>query len=121
MEKRRKRWPAVLCGLVAGATNGLFGAGGGMVLAPTLQTLTDVDEDSLFPTTLATIIPLCMVSLTVYGLRGDLPWQAAWPYLIGSAAGGTLAGFMGRRIPTLWLHRILGVILLLGALRAFTR
>lgn len=121
MKKRKKRWPAALCGLVAGATNGLFGAGGGMVLAPGLQILTDVEEERLFPTTLTIVTSLCLVSLTVYGLQGNLPWQAAWPYLIGSAAGGTLAGFLGKRIPTLWLHRSLGVILLLGAVRAFMR
>ena len=84
----------------AGVANGLFGAGGGMVLVPALQKLTDVEEESLFPTSVAVILPLCLVSLTVYGLRGDLPWQTAWPYLVGSGLGGLAAGIFGRRIPT---------------------
>ncbi len=119
MEGRKKsKLPAVLCGLFAGACNGLFGAGAGMVLAPSLQTFTDVKEDALFPTVLAAVIPFCLVSLTIYGMQGELPWQAAWPYLIGSTLGGVISGFFGQRIPAFWLHKALGVILLLGAWRA---
>lgn len=119
MERIRKsKIPAVLCGLFAGACNGLFGAGAGMVLAPSMQVFTDVKEDALFPTVLATVIPFCLVSLTIYGMQGELPWQGAWPYLIGSALGGVASGIWGRRIPTPWLHKALGVILLIGAWRA---
>lgn len=109
---------AALWGALAGITNGLFGAGAGMILAPGLQRYTDIDEDCLFPTVLAIVVPLCLVSLTVYGLHGDLPWQSAWPYLIGSALGGLLSGKIGRNIPAKWLHRGMGIILLLGAFRA---
>lgn len=111
---------AALWGALAGITNGLFGAGAGMILAPGLQRHTQVEQDRLFPTVLCVVFPLCLVSLTVYGLRGDLPWGAAWPYLIGSTLGGLLSGTLGRRIPALWLHRAMGIILLLGAFRALT-
>ena len=33
-----------LAGLGAGAVNGMFGAGGGMVLVPLLTSLTDLEE-----------------------------------------------------------------------------
>lgn len=89
-----------------------------MVLAPGLQRHTDLDDQCLFPTVLAIVLPLCLVSLTVYGLHGDLPWSSAWPYLVGSTLGGLLSGTLGKRIPAKWLHRAMGVILLLGAVRA---
>ncbi len=114
-----KKIGAYLSGALAGAANGLFGAGGGMVLVPGLERLTSVSENALFPTSVAVILPLCLVSLTVYGLHGDIPWQAAWPYLIGSALGGVLAGTLGKRIPTDWLHRILGLLILWGGVRTF--
>lgn len=117
MKKKDSR-SAALWGGLAGIANGLFGAGAGMILAPGLQHYTDIEEDSLFPTVLFIVLPLCLVSLTVYGLHGDLPWGTAWPYLIGSALGGLLSGTIGRGIPAKWLHRAMGIILLLGAFRA---
>ncbi len=117
MEKRNRR-AAMVWGGLAGICNGLFGAGAGMVLAPGLQRHTDLDDQCLFPTVLAIVLPLSLVSLTVYGLHGDLPWSSAWPYLVGSTLGGLLSGTLGKRIPAKWLHRAMGVILLLGAVRA---
>ena len=46
-----------------------------------------------------------------------LPWSDAFPYLLGSALGGVLAGRFGRKIPTLWLHRFFGLMLLWGGIR----
>lgn len=115
---KRSGLAAALCGVLAGACNGLFGGGAGMLLTPLLQKFTDVEEDALFPTVLASVLPLCLVSLGVYALRGALPLGSAWPYLIGSSAGGVLAGLLGKRIPVRILHKALGAILLWGAWRA---
>ena len=90
-----------------------------MVLVPALHKFTDVEEENLFPTSVAVVFPLCLVSLTVYGLHGDLPWQTAWPYLVGSGLGGVAAGMFGRRVPTGLLHRILGILILWGGFRSF--
>ena len=90
-----------------------------MVLVPALHKFTDVEEENLFPTSVAVVFPLCLVSLTVYGLHGDLPWQTAWPYLVGSGLGWVVAGMFGRRVPTGLLHRILGILILWGGIRSF--
>lgn len=108
---------AGVAGAAAGAVNGLLGAGGGMVLVPLLERLVHPTEDSLFPTGVAVVLPICLVSLTVTGLRQGLPWGDAAPYLIGSSLGGLCAGAFGGKIPTIWLHRILGVLLLWGGVR----
>ena len=104
----------ILAGLAAGAVNGFFGAGGGMVLVPLLCWLTDLEEDAIFPTSLSVILPICLVSLAVTALKGPLPWNQALPYLAGSTAGGIAAGLWGQRIPVMWLHRLLGLLILWG-------
>ena len=106
-----------LAGASAGAVTGLFGAGGGMVLVPLLSLLTDMDEDALFPASVAVILPVCLVCLYLRSQTGPLPWAQAAPYLIGSAGGGILAGLLGKKIPTVWLHRILGAFVLWGGIR----
>lgn len=107
----------ILAGAGAGAVNGLFGAGGGMVLVPLLGVLTDLEDREVFPASVSIILPICLVSLTISGMAVGIPWRDALPYLIGSAAGGILAGFWGKKIPTAWLHRGLGLLILWGGVR----
>ena len=104
-----------LAGLCAGAVTGLLGAGGGMVLVPMLLLLTDIPEKSVFPSSVAIIFPICLVSLLLGST--EIPLTDALPYLLGSALGGIFAGLWGRRIPTLWLHRFLGAMILWGGVR----
>ena len=104
----------ILAGLCAGAVNGLFGAGGGMVLIPLLGWLTDLKEEEIFASSLAVILPICLVSLAT---TAQIAWHEALPWLPGSALGGILAGFLGHTIPAKWLHRGLGIFIVWGGLR----
>ena len=106
-----------LAGAAAGAVNGLFGAGGGMVLVPLLTLLTDLEERAVFPSSVAIILPMCLVSLSISAVSRPLPWGGAFPYLIGSAIGGVIAGLIGKKIRTVWLHRVLGLLILWGGVR----
>ena len=108
---------AATAGLLAGTVNGIFGGAGGMVLIPLLGLWTDAEPESIFPLSVCVMLPVCLVSLWFTTRSGPLPWAEAVPYLMGSAAGGVLAGRFGGRIPTLWLHRIFGAMLLWGGVR----
>lgn len=115
--KLKKAVGSGLAGAGAGAINGLFGAGGGMVLVPLLTGLTDLEEDEIFPASVSIILPICLTSLAITACKHPIPYQQALPYLIGSAAGGVLSGLLGKKIPTLWLHRALGLLILWGGVR----
>ena len=106
-----------ISGLCAGAVNGMFGAGGGMVLVPLLTLLTDIDDKDIFPASVSIILPICIVSLSVSTAIGKLPFGQALPYLIGSILGGIFAGITARKIPVKWLHRGLGGLILWGGIR----
>lgn len=116
MQKTKMRG-LIFSGGCAGSINGLFGAGGGMILIPLLSKFTDMDEGTMFPSSIAMILPICLVSLCVSASHYPLPWSAAVPYLFGSVIGGILAGKFGKYIPVLWLHRILGIMILWGGVR----
>ena len=113
----KNRWGILISGAAAGAVNGLLGAGGGMVLVPLMTFLTDLKDNEIFPASISMILPICLVSLVVTAVNTGLPWGGAFPYLIGSAAGGLLSGLWGRKIPVTWLHRMLGLLVLWGGIR----
>ena len=112
----RKKFYSLFAGAAAGAVNGLFGAGGGMVLVPILSAGSDLKDQEIFSSSIVIILPICVVSLLANS-GGVLPWAAAWPYLIGGISGGLMAGLWGRRIPVSWLHRALGIMILYGGIR----
>ena len=113
--KKRNYLPMILCGALAGGVTGLFGGGGGMVLVPALGMLKCVEEDAVFPSSIAIIIPVCLVSLFLSG--APIPFHEALPYLMGSFAGGIAAGIFSKKIPTALLHKALGIMLLWGGVR----
>lgn len=115
--KLRKHIRTIAAGGGAGIVNGLFGAGGGMVLVPLLALEKDIEDTSVFPSSIAIILPICLVSLVSTGITSGLDLITSLPYLIGSTAGGILSGKFGRKIPVLWLHRGLGLMILWGGVR----
>ena len=110
-------WKCLLAGLAAGFVNGFFGAGGGMVLVPLLIWLVGLPDKLAFSSAISIILPLCVVSLVIYGRHDMLPLSDALPYLIGGAGGGVLAGLWFQKVPAKWLHLALGALLLLGGVR----
>lgn len=109
----------LLAGGGAGLANGLFGGGGGSVLVPLLTRFCGLDQRKAFATSVAIILPLCTLSAVIYFVRGQLNWEAAWPYLTGGAVGGWLGGKLFRGIRVDWLRRVFGLLLIYGGTRYF--
>ena len=115
--QRKYTFYIALAGAVAGTVNGLFGAGGGMILVPLLTMQQKLKGDEIFPASISIILPICLVSLIFTAMGEGVDYRTSLPYLMGSAAGGFLAGIYGRKIPALWLHRGLGIMILWGGVR----
>jgi uncharacterized membrane protein YfcA len=75
-------------------------------------------EESLFPTSVSIMLPISITTLCMDYLNyGSLPLGSAWPYMLGGGIGGILAGKWAKKIPTLYLHRGLGLLILWGGIR----
>lgn len=109
--------PIALIGFCAGAVNSLFGTGGGMILVPLMSRYANLEESEIFPSSVCIILPICIISLICSFPIESTLWALATPYLIASAIGGLLAGFFSKKIPTLWLHRVLGIFVIAGGIR----
>lgn len=112
----RKKIRSLAAGAAAGAVNGLFGAGGGMVLVPMLSGNSEFTESEVFSSSVLIILPICLVSLGIT-TGWQLPWSQAWPFLAGGIPGGILAALLGKRIPLVWLHRFLGIMICYGGIK----
>lgn len=108
----------LITGTLAGVANGLFGSGGGLFLVPLLTAWTGMKQKHAFATSIAIIVPLSVVSLAVFWIRGGLDIGLSWPYLIGGAAGGVLSGMVFKTMSATLLRRLFGILLLYGGIRA---
>jgi uncharacterized membrane protein YfcA len=121
IEKPRIEPSKIKCavtGVLAGAANGFFGAGGGMFVIPLFTRWVKLADKPAYASSVAVILPLSAVSATVYLTQGGADWAAALPYLLGGAIGGLLGGKVFRKIPVKLLRRAFAVLLILGGLRS---
>lgn len=109
--------PAV-SGALAGAVNGFFGGGGGMVLVPLLAGWCGLGQRKAFATSVAIILPLCALSTGIYLFRGGLDLNAALPYLLGGLLGGWLGGKLFKDLSMDWLRRGFALLLLYGGVKS---
>ena len=116
MEKT-SRIKCAVTGALAGAANGFFGAGGGMFVIPLFTRWVKLEEQKTYASSIAVILPLCIVSAVVYLVRDGVSFTDALPYLIGGIAGGFAGGKIFKKIPTKVLHRAFAVILVVGGMR----
>lgn len=119
MDKKKKLWlaPAVAGGL-AGIANGFFGGGGGMVLVPLLTHKCGLDQRKAFATSVAIILPLCVLSSVIYFFRGGLDFWTALPYLAGGLVGGWIGGKVFKKLNMDWLRRVFALLILYGGVKS---
>lgn len=106
-----------LSGAAAGAANGFFGAGGGMLLIPLLTSWAKVPERKVFASSVLIILPMCIASVIVYAIRGSLDIIRAVPYLVGGLIGGVIGGKVYKKVPVKWLRKAMGLLIIYGGIR----
>lgn len=114
---KKQHWQAAAAGTAAGFINGLFGAGGGMILVPILQRVLHLEDRQCFPTALCIMLPISLVSIWVYAKTDGIDLRAALPYLVTGLIGGLIGGALYRKVPTKLLHKALGLLILWGGIR----
>lgn len=114
----KQTYKYLIAGGLAGILNGLFGAGGGLVLVPLLGGWAKLEEKHAFATSVAIILPLSVTSYVLFCLQGGNVWADALPYLLGGIAGGLLSAKWFQNISALWLHRLFGILILYGGIKA---
>lgn len=111
-------WRPALAGAASGVVNGFFGGGGGMLLVPMLVQVCGLSQRKAFATSVAVILPMCILSSIIYLFRGGVDWMAALPYLLGGLIGGFLGGKLFKNVKMDWLRRAFALLILYGGVKS---
>ncbi len=106
-------------GLLAGFTNGLLGAGGGILIVFGMTPLLSADKQGqrdVFANALAVMMPVSVVSVVSYLLAGRFEGAPFSLYLLPAVAGGLLGGFLLDRLKLPLIKRLFAVIVIWSGL-----
>ena len=110
-----------LSGLIAGVLNGIFGAGGGLLVVPMLERQ-GLEPRKAHATSIAIILPLSLISGGLYLLQGvALDSSQLWTVIPAGLIGAAGGAFLLMKLKNRLLKRIFGVIMILSALRLLFR
>jgi uncharacterized membrane protein YfcA len=109
-----------ILGFVTGVANGLFGSGGGMIAVPMLQKA-EIETKKSHATSIALILPLSVISAFLYGINGNIDYIYTLKIIPAGLLGAILGTFFLKKIKSIWLKRIFGVILIIAGVRMLWR
>ncbi len=105
-----------LGGIIIGVLNGTFGAGGGIVAVPMLRK-SGIDDKRAHASSIAVILPISLVSLSMYLLNGRVELRDGLPYILPGIIGAVTGTFILSKIPKKWLHRVFGALIIYAGIR----
>jgi hypothetical protein len=85
----------ILTGSLAGFLSGLLGVGGGFIVVPSMQKISNLNHHMIVATSLAMIALVSLVSVVTYAGHTQINWFIAVPFVaatfIGSLAGRSIS------------------------------
>lgn len=105
----------IIFGGISGFLNGLFGAGGGMVVVPSIRSETGTKE--AHATSIAIILPISIVSAISYILRGNVKIQSALPYIPFGVIGAIIGIILMKKFKPNIIRKIFALVMLWAGLR----
>lgn len=115
-----KKKLSIAAGFAVGIINTMLGAGGGMLVVPTLKA-EGLSQKEAQATAIAVILPLTIASAAIYLFKNQVGISDSFVYipfgLIGSVAGAALLTKLSGKA----LNIIFGVFLIYSAVRMFLK
>ncbi|MGE3621725.1 MAG: sulfite exporter TauE/SafE family protein [Acidimicrobiia bacterium] len=109
----------VAVGVLAGATSGLFGVGGGIVIVPGLVMIAAMSHKLATGTSLSAIIPISLAGVVGYATGGEVDWPAALCVAAGAMAGAVVGTHVLVRIGLPLLQGLFALAMLATAVKLF--
>ncbi len=106
-----------LGGLAVGIINGLLGAGGGMLAVPLLKRQGGLEQKKAHASAIAVILPLTLISASLYLFTKKVTFHAALPYLPAGFFGALFGIWLLPRIPDKVLRKMFAAFMIWAGVR----
>lgn len=113
----KKRLKIIFFGALAGLCNGLFGAGGGMLVVPCLEKYLSLEPKKAHATAIAVILPLTIVSIYKYSRFSTVDTATLLVVCIGGALGSFIGAKLLKKFSGVMVRKIFGFFIIVAALR----
>lgn len=114
-ENKKAIFRRLLAGAISGLSNGIFGAGGGMVAVPALEKLAGMPAKRAHASAICVILPLSIVTAIIYAANSNVEWSIL-PYVAPAFfIGGIIGAKLLNKIHALWLNRIFSILMACAA------
>ena len=110
----------IFVSLAGGAVNGLLGTGGGIIFAYFFKYIEKnkmADCTSAFPSAMAVIMPLSLISLTTYNVASDFDLSFILTLALPSAAGGLIGAYLSSKAKPILLERLFAVLVIYAGIK----
>lgn len=105
----------VATGVITGFISGLLGVGGGFVIVPSLQKVSNFSMPTIVATTLMTVVLVSIASIVSYSLAAPLQWKIAIPFVFSTMTGLFLLSRLNHNIPAKISQRAFAILVVLAA------
>jgi len=106
-----------LTGVISGIVNGLFGAGGGMIIVPTLKHIFKKEVKTAHATAIAIILPLSATSAYFYITRGLFVPDIVLTCGVASIIGGLVGAIFLKKISGNLIRILFSVSIIITGVR----
>lgn len=111
MRKIMKSFYLYIIGIFAGACNGLFGSGGGIITVPMLEH--DGSEvKKAHATSIAVTLPLSVISGIIYFSKGSINLSETWKYIPCGLLGVLIGSKLLVKLSNKTVKRIFGAVMI---------
>ena len=117
MDKNKAK--LIATGGAVGLINGFMGGGGGIFVVLALTLIAGMKQKNAHATAIFIILPVSIVSATVYIIGGKVNWLMTLFATVGVVAGGIVGAFALKKVDDKWLRLVFSFILLLAGARMF--
>jgi uncharacterized membrane protein YfcA len=116
---RQKILVITVVGVAAGFLSGVFGVGGGILIAPGLVFLAKMDHRRAYGTSLAAVLPIALSSMITYWAQGHIDWPVMVCLTTGAIVGALIGTYFLNVVSQSALAFGFSAILVLSAVRLF--
>lgn len=109
----------IFFGFLIGLVNALFGAGGGMIAVPFLKSL-GLSQKQAQATAICVILPLTVISVTIYLRRGYFSFSDAFEFLAFGFPGALLGTLLLSKLKNSFLQNLFSLFMLWAGFRLVT-